>query len=538
MDTYSYIYDTRGNMSEMPHLDNMKWNISNELYKTENGTMEAYYQYSGGQRIRKWVDKGSIKEERIYLGSFEIYRKFESSSLKVERQTVHVSDDSGRIAMLEKRTFGLAADDNNTAATLVRYIYSNHLQSASLELDDNADIISYEEYHPYGTTSYQAINAAINAVAKRYRYTGKERDEESGLYYHGARYYIPWLCRWSAVDPSENKNTPKSSYGYCSNNPISKRDPDGKDEIYFNYLYVKKSLIKTDDFNKYGVDSFNPLNFGIPTTEYQVYTWMSVVKNDKPNTYHINKFSFDVNSEGSSEGPQKYFSLSISDSDAQQANPNSNYVRKEIKELYQTISDFSFSLTSNYGSSQLSSLNGSKNQKEKNINSIHNLLRNSELYKENVREQELENEMFLFAITLVASELLVLKLAKGGSWVGRLGNETIEEASKGVTDAFTLTKHGELTNGVYTVSKEAMKKHVFNTGQGRSVFYPTLNADEAVLKAAQYADEAGLWIYNAGTKAKVPVLNTNIGTTGLGQPTNIINIYRKPNGMIHGAPGN
>ena len=227
MDTYSYIYDTRGNMSEMPHLDNMKWNISNELYKTENGTMEAYYQYSGGQRIRKWVDKGSIKEERIYLGSFEIYRKFEGSSLKVERQTVHVSDDSGRIAMLEKRTFGLAADDNNTAATLVRYIYSNHLQSASLELDDNADIISYEEYHPYGTTSYQAMNASINAVAKRYRYTGKERDEESGLYYHGARYYVPWLARWSAVDALESEYTPQSPYVYCSNNPVNRIDEDG-----------------------------------------------------------------------------------------------------------------------------------------------------------------------------------------------------------------------------------------------------------------------------------------------------------------------
>ena len=77
-----------------------------------------------------------------------------------------------------------------------------------------------------------------------------------------------------------------------------------------------------------------------------------------------------------------------------------------------------------------------------------------------------------------------------------------------------------------------MKKHVFNTGEGRSIFYSTLNADEAVLKAAQYADDAGLWIYNGGTKAKVPVLNTNIGATGTGQPTNIINIYRKPNGMF------
>ena len=79
-----------------------------------------------------------------------------------------------------------------------------------------------------------------------------------------------------------------------------------------------------------------------------------------------------------------------------------------------------------------------------------------------------------------------------------------------------------------------MKKHVVGGVPGRSIFYPTLNANEAVLKAAQYADDAGLWI---GNKAKVPVLNTNIGTLGNGTPTNFINVYRNSNGFIHGSPG-
>jgi len=228
--TYSYNdYDDRGNMQKFAHLDGIYWNKSNELNKVERSTISAYYQYSGGQRIRKWIDKGSIKEERIYLGNFEIYRKFDSgSSLIVARETIHVSDDTGRIAMLENRTYGSASDDSYTEAELVRYIYSNHLQSASLELDDEAEIISYEEYHPYGTTAFQANNSDINAVAKRYRYTGKERDEESGLYYHGARYYVPWLCRWCAVDPLESKYAGMSPYNYCLNNPIKYNDKDGK----------------------------------------------------------------------------------------------------------------------------------------------------------------------------------------------------------------------------------------------------------------------------------------------------------------------
>jgi RHS repeat-associated protein len=125
--------------------------------------------------------------------------------------------------MFEERTVG--TDDS--AEHLARFSYSNHLGSASLELDYSAAIISYEEYHPYGTTSYQAVNASINAVAKRYRYTGKERDEESGLYYHGARYYACWLARWTAVDPLEGKYAGWSAYQYCTCNPIVNTDSTG-----------------------------------------------------------------------------------------------------------------------------------------------------------------------------------------------------------------------------------------------------------------------------------------------------------------------
>ncbi|RYE50366.1 MAG: RHS repeat-associated core domain-containing protein, partial [Sphingobacteriales bacterium] len=78
------------------------------------------------------------------------------------------------------------------------------------------------------TTAYQAKNSSISSVNKRYRYTGKERDDETGLYYHGARYYIPWLCRWMAVDPLESKYAPQSGYVYCSDSPINNLDPDGQ----------------------------------------------------------------------------------------------------------------------------------------------------------------------------------------------------------------------------------------------------------------------------------------------------------------------
>jgi RHS repeat-associated protein len=93
-------------------------------------------------------------------------------------------------------------------------------------LNENAAVITYEEYHPYGTTAYQLRNKNVNTAAKRYRYTGMERDEESGMSYHSARYYLPWLGRWLNSDPIENQ-IGTNKYEYVLNNPIIFSDNDG-----------------------------------------------------------------------------------------------------------------------------------------------------------------------------------------------------------------------------------------------------------------------------------------------------------------------
>lgn len=135
------------------------------------------------------------------------------------RETLHILDGKQCIALVETRT-DLAAPEQ-----LVRYQLGNHLGSAVLELDDAAAIISYEEYFPFGASSYQAVRSQTE-TPKRYRYTGKERDEENGFYYHGARYYAPWLGRWTSADPAgivDGLNV----YQYAHGSPGVLRDNNG-----------------------------------------------------------------------------------------------------------------------------------------------------------------------------------------------------------------------------------------------------------------------------------------------------------------------
>ena len=147
------------------------------------------------------------KTERIYLGAVEIYREYatDGTTITLERETLHLADGDKTVALVETRTTGT----DKAPAELVRYQHGNHLGSAVLELDDQSGIISYEEYFPYGSTSYQAV-ASQTDLPKRYRYTGKERDEENDLYYHGARYYAPWLGRWISCDPAGMADGPES----------------------------------------------------------------------------------------------------------------------------------------------------------------------------------------------------------------------------------------------------------------------------------------------------------------------------------------
>ena len=59
-----------------------------------------------------------------------------------------------------------------------------------METNETGQVISYEEYHPFGTSAYRVAKSGTDLSLKRYRFTNKERDDETGLYYFGVRYYL------------------------------------------------------------------------------------------------------------------------------------------------------------------------------------------------------------------------------------------------------------------------------------------------------------------------------------------------------------
>ncbi len=117
------------------------------------------------------------------------------------------------------RRFAAANQEPDSYGELAYYYHSDHLGSTSYVTDANGEVSQHVEYVPFGEVFIEELSSSAK-LNTPYLFNGKELDEETGLYYYGARYYDPRTSLWLSTDPMELKYPNVSTYAYCLNNPV------------------------------------------------------------------------------------------------------------------------------------------------------------------------------------------------------------------------------------------------------------------------------------------------------------------------------
>lgn len=120
--------------------------------------------------------------------------------------------------------YGYVAGDT-TELEETFYYHSDHLGSTSYVTDEDGNITQYDAYLPYGEL---LVDEHSSSESMPYKFNGKQLDDETGLYYYGARYMNPVTSIWYGVDPLTDKYPNVGAIGYCVGNPISFKDIEGK----------------------------------------------------------------------------------------------------------------------------------------------------------------------------------------------------------------------------------------------------------------------------------------------------------------------
>ncbi len=106
------------------------------------------------------------------------------------------------------------------------FYHSDHLVSLPYITDAKANITQFNAYLPYGEL---LVDEHCSSEDMPYKFNGKELDQETGLYYYGARYMNPVTSLWYGVDALTEKYPNSGSYVYCTSNPVTLIDPNGKE---------------------------------------------------------------------------------------------------------------------------------------------------------------------------------------------------------------------------------------------------------------------------------------------------------------------
>ena len=230
------------------------WNEKNQLISSVDSNYNTAYVYGqDGQRSNKYTENS----ETLYFNKMWTLHTDSGNSVYGGQTSKNIY--LGETRIVTKLNSG---DEPTYQEEYYKqyYYHSDHLGSASLISDYKGDEYQRIEYTPYGETWVEKTqNQGLEFLP--YKFTAKELDEETGLYYYGARYLDPRYSMWISTDPALGEYIPKAPvneeakkynqnlpgmggvfnhingnlYAYAGNNPVKYTDPDGeKLDLYLN----------------------------------------------------------------------------------------------------------------------------------------------------------------------------------------------------------------------------------------------------------------------------------------------------------------
>lgn len=239
------LFTNGGQQKQLQPGQRLDWTPGNKLLKVtpvvRNGDADdsEIYRYDADSRrilkVSRQKTGSSTQTQRVqYLPGLEL-RTIKAGDTQTESLQVIIAGDAGQIRLLHREN----GDDQ------MCWSYSNLIGSSGLELDGEGNIISMEEYYPYGGTAVWTARSVAEAEYKTVRYSGKERDA-TGLYYYGYRYYQPWAGRWLSADPAGTMDG-LNLFRMVRNNPLRFFDTNGlapteeKSQQAIGRTYIKEA---------------------------------------------------------------------------------------------------------------------------------------------------------------------------------------------------------------------------------------------------------------------------------------------------------
>jgi len=221
------LYDYRNLITELKHRSQI---IGDTVYLTK------YYYDEAGNRIRKmtYAYLQPVSESEPPANS----DVSNTSNWALRNDEVYSHDVSGKEmaiyqnnSLLEYPTYGLDMIGKIKDDELHFYL-KDHLGSIRATVYDNK-LISAQDYDAWG---YILEGRTYESEEGKFRFTGKERDEESFYDYFGARYYDARVGRWGQVDPMSEKSPSFTPFQFARLNPLYFIDPDGAFELPEKYI--------------------------------------------------------------------------------------------------------------------------------------------------------------------------------------------------------------------------------------------------------------------------------------------------------------